>query len=60
MKRYIKVHNGTEWEEINEEYFYQVRNLKDVEAIYEEFSNKIKVVYKNEDIAYYQNVYGSW
>ena len=51
--------NGIEWIVEDKEYFEGVLKLEQVNCIYKQ-GNNIKVEYKDGDIVFYQDVYGTW
>ena len=52
--------NGTEWIEVGEDWLEGIDNVKNITEIYQSGSDKIKVIYNNDEEVYYQDVHGNW
>lgn len=60
MKKKFDLYDGNDWERVDREYLEGIADLDNIEEVWEEFGNKVRVIYKNKDEVFYSRIYGSW
>lgn len=60
MKKQIDLYNGNDWEKVDISYLEGIADLENIKEVWEEFGNKLRVIYKNNQEVFYSKIHGTW